>query len=151
MKSCRWYIYRQFGTTKSVRPISLQFSQQVQGWNFWRQGSWYNSLSRSRWSLPRDPSRSFQRHFAAPELNTISWNTALNNDNEQKVFQVLGPLFSWKAPTVWTDYTASAWQFRTQNFKDFLFIIIVMSCMWHKELDPMLPWTKSTRAKALML
>ncbi len=85
------------------------------------------------------------------QLKVFTCNTALNNDNEQKVFQVLGPLFSWKAPTVWTDYTASAWQFRTQNFKDFLFIIIVMSCMWHKELDPMLPWTKSTHAKALVL
>ncbi len=34
--------------------------------------------------------------------------TALDNDNEQKDFEVLGPLFSWKALTVWTDYTASA-------------------------------------------
>ncbi len=81
----------------------------------------------------------------------VQEHTALNTDNEQKDFEVLGPLFSRKAPTVWIDYIASAWQFRTQNFKDFLFIIIVMSCVWHKELDPMLPWTESTRAEALVL
>ncbi len=38
----------------------------------------------------------------------VQVNTALDNDNEQKDFEVLGPLFSRKALTVWTDYTASA-------------------------------------------